>query len=158
MPIVIDSNTFAMVFDPNNALHSEFVPIKEWIASGNGFLLFGGTKFMKEMGQSPGRLRVIRILKERGEAIEIETAIVDNLEEIIIEQTHKTKCNDQHIIALLSAARCHLLCSLDTESFPFIKKKTLYPKGMNRVRIYSSSKNKELLKPAKKTKILNSKK
>lgn len=158
MPIVIDSNTFAMVFDPNNALHSEFVAVKDWITRGDGFLLFGGTKFMKEMGQSPSRLRVIRRLKERGEAIEIETAIVDKLEEIIIKKTRQTKCNDQHIIALLAAARCHLLCSLDTESFPFIKEKTLYPRGMNQVRIYSSSKNKKLLKPAKKTKILNSKK
>ena len=158
MPIVIDANTFAMVFDSNNALHVEFSPVKEWIVRGDGFLLFGGTKFMEEMKQSRERLRLIRELKDTGKAIEIITATVDELEAKILEKTSQTKCNDQHIIALLAAARCDLLCSLDTDSFLFIKDKSLYPKGMRKVRIYSSSKNRELLKPAKKTKISNSKK
>jgi hypothetical protein len=158
MSIVIDANTFAMVFDPNNALHVEFFPVKEWIDRGEGFLLFGGTKFMAEMGQSLGRLRLIRLLKESGKAVEIETAIVDKLEQNVIEQTRRTKCNDQHIIALLAAARCHLLSSRDAKSFSFIKEKTLYPKGMRKVRIYFSSKNRALLKPTRNTKISNSKK
>lgn len=145
MAIVIDTNTFAMVFDQSNAKHMEFSPVKAWIERGMGFLLFGGTKYLKELSTSYRHMRLVRQLRDAGMAIEISTPVVDGMETTIIKATAGTICNDQHVMALLAAAHCSLVCSEDSKSFEFIKNRSLYPKGSPKVRIYSSAKNVRLL-------------
>lgn len=145
MAIVIDMNTFAMVFDQSNERHRDFSPVKEWLERGLGFLLFGGTRYLKELSMSYRHLRLVRQLRDAGKAIEISTPAVDKMEALILAATEGTKCNDQHVMALLAAARCSLLCSEDSKSFEFIKNRSLYPRGSPKVRIYSSAKNISLL-------------
>lgn len=145
MSIVIDTNTFSMVFDESNKLHEDFRPVKVWLHKGDGFLIFGGTKYIAELAQSIHRLRLVRRLKEAGIAVQIRDDVVDKIAAQISELTNGTVCNDQHVMALLVAARCSLLCSLDSESYPFVKQAKYYPKGAPRVRIYSSAKNVDLL-------------
>lgn len=156
MAIVIDINVFAPVFDKENAHHKDFFPVKAWLEDGRGYLLFGGTKYLMELTASYRHLRLVRQLHDAGIAIKISTAIVDKLEGEIKEATAGTKCNDQHIIALLSAAHCSLLCSVDTSSFEYVKNKSLYPKGSPTVRIYSSARNVGLLQKCKREDIRNS--
>ena len=146
MSIVVDLNTFSMVFDSSNSKHTKFMPVKVWIDKGDGFLLFGGTKFLKELEQSYRHLRLVRSMRDAGQAIEINSNIVDKIEaHIVAATTGKRLCNDQHVMALLCAAGCDLLCSLDAESYPFVKDKTLYPPGAPKVRIYCSPRNSDLL-------------
>jgi predicted nucleic acid-binding protein len=145
MAIVIDVNVFPCVFDVLSKRHSEFAPVKAWIERREGFLLYGGTKFKEELLQSYRRARLIRTLRDAGFAVEIATPVVDALEVEVQARVNGNKCNDPHLIALLAAARCTLLCSLDKESFPFVKDRSLYPKGSPRVRIYSNSRHASLL-------------
>lgn len=145
MAIVIDVNVFPCVFDIESELHAEFAPIKLWIERRDGFLVYGGTKFKDELLQSYRRLRLVRTLRDAGCAVEISSTVVDALEAEVSAKVVGTKCNDPHIIALLAAAKCALLCSHDKESFPFIKDRSLYPKGMPKVRIYTSLRNAGLL-------------
>lgn len=155
MAIVIDVNVFSCVFDIQNENHSEFAPIKSWIERRDGFLVYGGTKFKGELLQSYHRARLVRLLKDAGCAVEISTTVVDALEAEVRTKVLGTKCNDPHIIALLAAAKCALLCSHDKESFPFIKDRTLYPKGMPIVRIYTKLRNANLLKRCARKSISN---
>jgi hypothetical protein len=155
MTAVIDINTFAMVFDKNNARHRDFSSVKTWIERGDGFLVFGGTKYIAELARSFRHLRLVRLMKDAGQAIEIDGAVVDAAEEVIIANTRGTACNDQHVMALLFASRCRLLCSLDSESYPFIKNRSLYPKGACTVRIYSSPRNADLLQRCRRDAIRN---
>lgn len=145
MAIVIDVNVFPCVFDIRSENHAEFAPVKAWIERREGFLVYGGTKFKEELLKSYCRSRFIRTLRDAGCAVEISSAAVDALEMEVREKIVGTKCNDPHIIALLAAAKCALLCSHDKESFPFIKDRSLYPKGSPRVRIYTSLRNVRLL-------------
>jgi len=145
MAIVVDTNVFARVFDPTNKEHAEFALVKSWIERGDGFLVFGGTRYIAELAQSIHRLRLVRRLKESGMAVQIDSGTVDAIDQEILRLTAGTACNDQHIMALLAAARCGLLCSLDAESYPFVKARNCYPKGCIKVRIYSSSRNADLL-------------
>jgi len=145
MAIVVDSNVFARVFDPTNTEHAEFSPVKSWIDRGDGVLVFGGTRYIGELKQSIHRLRLVRLLKEAGKAVQIDTGTVDAIDQDMCRLTEGTACNDQHIMALLAAARCGLLCSLDAESYPFVKERRYYPKGSIKVRIYSSARNVDLL-------------
>lgn len=155
MCIVIDVNALAMVFDGSNAKHNEFSPIKEWITDGKGFLVFGGKKYKRELEKLVQYLKIIRLLKDGGKAISIKDDVVDTIENNVIEKTTGTNCNDQHIIALLAASKCSLLCSTDISSFDFIKDRSLYPKKSPKVKIYKSIKNKNLLKKTKRNKICN---
>ncbi len=145
MAIVIDVNVFPCVFDIDCEHHADFAPIKSWIERRDGFLVYGGTKFKNELLQSYRRSKLVRTLRDAGFAVEISTTVVDALEAEVKTKVQGTKCNDPHIIALLAAAKCALLCSHDKESFPFIKDRSLYPQGTPKVRIYTSQRNAGLL-------------
>jgi hypothetical protein len=145
MAIVIDANVFPCVFNIESENHAEFAPIKLWIERGDGFLVYGGTTFKDELLQSYRRARFVRTLRDGGRAVEISSTAVDAIEAEVRVKVADTKCNDPHIIALLAAAKCALLCSHDKESFPFIKNRSLYPNGAPKVRIYTSLRNTRLL-------------
>lgn len=146
MCIVVDINTYAPVFNERCSRHSDFRPVKEWIENGNGFLVFGGTRYKEELQRTFRYLRLVRQMKVSGQAVAIDDSAVDSAEEVVRQRTVGTHCNDQHIIALLGVSRCPLFCSQDASSFVYIKSKALYPDGMERVRIYSSVKNTALLR------------
>jgi hypothetical protein len=146
MCIVIDINTLAMVFSTDNSRHSDFCLIKNWIEERNGYVVYGGTKYKAELAQTGRYMRLLRLMRDAGQAITICDAAVDKIEQMVREKTDGTGCDDQHIIALLGAARCGLLCSTDARSFEFVKNRSLYPKGAPVVKIYTSAKNKRLLK------------
>lgn len=148
MCIVVDINALALVFNEDSIRHSEFVHVKNWIEKRHGFLVFGGTKFKEELGKTYHYLRMIRFMKESGQAVAIRDDIVDAEEERVKALTKGKDCDDQHIIGLLCASKCPLVCSEDTRAYPYFSDRTLYPKKMDRVRIYSSSKNSSLLKRA----------
>ena len=156
MCIVVDINTLAPVFNDACENHCEFVHIKNWIDKGHGFLVFGGTKFKEELEKTFRYLRLIRLMKDSGKAIAIRDDIVDTEEQRVKALTDGTDCDDPHIIGLLSASRCPLVCSLDARAYPYFRNRSLYPKKMARVRIYSSSRNVSLLKiPIPRTRLKN---
>ena len=146
MCIVVDINTLAPVFNNKCDQHENFRPVKEWIERGRGFLVFGGTRYKKELKKAFHYLRLIRQMKESGKAIAIHDDLVDVAENNVIKMTNGTDCDDQHIIALLGTSRCPLFCSNDSRSYKYITDKSLFPKSMAKVRIYSSKANHTLLK------------
>ena len=135
-----------MVFDKTNAKHADFSPIKEWLDRRQGLIAYGGTKYLEELRHNHKHLRIINELRKAGLAVRISDMIVDERKEMIKEMTNKLNCNDQHIIALLGVSGSSILSSLDSESYPFIKDRKLYPEGSRRVRIYCSCRNKRLLR------------
>lgn len=155
MAIVVDVNVFPSVFDSQNEDHAEFLPVKDWIERREGFLVYGGTTFKEELLQSYHRVKLVRLLRDAGRAVEISQATVDALEVEIKEKTAGTDCDDPHVIALLAASRCPLLCSRDKRSFDYVKDKRLYPKACPKVRIYTGIRNIKLLKPCKREQIIN---
>jgi hypothetical protein len=155
MCIVVDINTLALVFNHESKEHAEFSPVKKWIEEGRGFLVYGGTKYKNELKKTFRYLRFIRQMRDGGQAISICDSVVDKLEEEVRRNMQGAECDDQHIIALLGAARCSLFCSGDLRSFKFVKDRRLYPRGMHRVRVYSSSKNSDLLVTTSKSSLRN---
>ena len=156
MCIVVDINTLAPVFNEACDRHPDFAHVKNWIDEGHGFLVFGGTKFKEELGKAYRYLRLIRLMKESGQAVAIQDDVVDAEEKRVKALTDGTTCDDQHIIGLLSASRCPLVCSEDERAYPYLRDRTLYPDGMTRVRIYSSRRNRSLLnRPMARTRLKN---
>lgn len=145
MWVVIDINTLAPVFNEESERHEEFVHVKHWIESGRGRLVYGGSTFKGELRKAYRYLRLVRQMKDSGLAVAIRDDVVDAAEEKVKDLTNGTDCDDQHIIALLGASRCPLLCSEDVQSYKYVRNRALYPADMPRVRIYSSSRNRKLL-------------
>lgn len=146
MCIVVDINTLAPVFNETCERHPDFVHVKVWIEKRHGFLVFGGTKFKEELHKAYRYLRLVRQMKDSGHAVAIRDDVVDTEEERVKELTAGTGCDDQHIIGLLCASRCPLVCSGDARAYPYLRDRNLYPDGMARVRIYSSGRNQSLLR------------
>jgi hypothetical protein len=146
MCIVVDINTLAPVFSETCDKHAEFRPVKEWIDGGRGVLVFGGTEYKRELARTFRYMRLVRQMKDAGKAVAIRDDVVDAIEIDVRTKTRGQRCDDQHIIALLGASRCPLFCSDDLRSYNYVKQRSLYPAGMPKVRIYSSSKNSRMLK------------
>jgi hypothetical protein len=155
MCIVIDTNAFAPVFNDNCEAAFQFAPIKDWILSGNGFIVFGGSKYRRELKKSYRYLRLIRELKKIRKAVEVSKSLIDSFENNLKIKTANTQCNDQHIIAIFCVSKCLLFCSNDSSFDKFLKNKAYYPKGQKIPKIYRSLKNKALVDDKYITKIQN---
>jgi hypothetical protein len=156
MCILIDVNVISAVFNEEDSRHRDFFPVKGYIESGGGFFVYGGTKYKKELAASGIRvMRLVRDMRNTGKVVTIDDAVVDALEADVIVKTSGTQCDDQHIIAIIGASSCPLLCSGDYRSFQYIKDRDLYPRGVKRVKIYTTLAHKRLLLRMKKSVLRN---
>jgi len=147
MPIVIDVNCMGRVFDKTNSEHKEFSDVLIFIKEGKGRLIYGGTKYLSELKVSRAYIGVLTELRKAGRAVAIRNDAVDAATKRVIAATSGKGCDDPHVIGLLAASNCALLCSMDKRSYPFVRDRSLYSKDSVRVRIYSSSRNREILRP-----------
>ena len=134
MCIVLDTNTLPLVFNTECADHSEFAPVMRWVSKGKGFLVYGGTKYKKELKKMSRYLKLVRLLRDAHKAYEIDRSEVDKHARNITVMTRGTRCNDQHLIAILAVSGCMLLCSQDSRADEFVKDSRFYQN--KRPRIY----------------------
>ena len=142
MCIVIDTNTLSKVFKCDNKEHLKFKPVLDWIINGNGRIIVGGSTFDREIFEKIGWFRNLFIqLKKVNKVVIIDNAKVDALQIIIQDMKKHKDFDDPHIVALLGASKCRVLCTGDLRSLPFIRDKTLYPKKVFPPMIYTDQNN-----------------
>lgn len=145
MPIIVDTNCFANVFCRTSQKHKHFEPVLKWIIGGKGQLVYGGTKYKKELTKAPKYLTFFRLLKESGKAINGDDSNIDKIEAEIEKMKDTDVFNDAHLLAISLDTKCYLICSEDTSSIPFVTHKKYVPKGAMRPVYYTSEKNSDLL-------------
>lgn len=145
MCIIIDTNTFASVFDSNSEEHGEFRPVLNWIRNGKGKIVFGGTTYRNELRRARKYLAVISEFKKARKIVEVSNNEIDREQRRIESLITHRDFDDPHLVAIVSVSRCKLICSNDKRAYPFIKEASLYPRAGMRPRIYSSSNNSDLL-------------
>ena len=145
MPIIVDTNCFANVFCRTSAKHKQFEPVLKWIVGGKGQLVYGGTKYKKELAKATKYLTFFRLLKESGKAISGDDANIDKIEADIEKKKDSDAFNDTHLLAISIDTKCRLICSEDTTSIPFVTDKKYLPKGALRPVYYTSENNAGLL-------------
>jgi len=146
MAIVIDVNCLARVFNASNVDHVKFAAVRTFIETGVGKVVYGGTKYKDELRKAGRYLAVILELRKAGRAIAIRDEAVDKVTQVVAKAVVGTDCDDPHIIGLLAASNCALLCSVDKRSYGFIRDRKFYAKDNVRVKIYCSDRNAKLLK------------
>lgn len=140
MCIVIDTCCLAMVFDGKNKKHAQFAPVLEWI-NDQGYLIYGGTKYNRELSNAPKYLPYIVELSRRRRTIQIPNNAVDPIAADLKNRIPDPEFNDEHIAALVIASRCCVVCTTDDAAIAYLKRVELFkPAGIARPKIYKGDK------------------
>ena len=142
MCIIIDTNALVSVFDRNSLNHHEFIPVYDWISKGKGQIVYGGTKYINEMGKF---LAMFNELKRANKAIYINNEKVDQKEKMVSAKIQHKDFDDQHLVGLLLESKCKLICSLDERAYPYFTSTSFFSPSSQKPKIYSSKKNKKIL-------------
>ena len=143
MCIVIDINTLASVFDKKSANHEEFKDVFDWIVDGKGMIVYGGTKYIEELSKTK-YLSLFVQFKNANKAIQVK-GNVDIETALVSELIQHPDFDDQHLVALLKVSGCKLICSQDARAYPYFQHNLFFNPASKRPKIYSSSRNKDLL-------------
>ena len=144
MCIVIDTNTLSCVFNTDDANHNDFEPVSKWILEDKGKVVFGGTKYMQELEKAPKYLKLFELFRQVHKVVIISAAEVDKEQKTAEQKIQDKDFDDPHIVGILKASGCKLVCSRDSRSFPYITHKVFFTKR-NKPKIYSTKRNADLL-------------
>ena len=142
MCIVIDTNSLASVFEKSSANHQDFAPVLDWVKTGKGKVVYGGTRFCLELGKY---LKLFKLLNSAGKAVFVDSKLVDQEEMRISGLISHADFDDQHLVALLLVSKCKIICSQDKRAFPYFRHPMLFGSKAARPRIYKSNRNSNLL-------------
>jgi len=151
MCLIIDTNVLHCVFGRTRDDHKDFQPVLDWIDKGKGKMIYGGTKYKRELaGCSKDFIDMLNKFNARRKIVKLPDKEVDHAEIEVKQIKEKLKVNDkdfndEHIVAIVRVSKCRVVCSADSSSFKFIKDKQFYPRGINPPEIYTKEKNKNLL-------------
>lgn len=137
MLIVIDTDVLCSTFDEQNSNHNKFKPVFKQIRRNKARMVYGGSKYKKELARLRKITRLVSELRKAGRARELCCSKVDEEEKNVKRNVTRRSFNDHHIIAIVIVGRCNFICSCDKRAHPFFKDKNLYPSNMSVPRIYS---------------------
>lgn len=145
MCIIIDTNTFKSVFDQMSDDHKNFAPIFDWILNKKGKIVYGGTKYKSELKESYRFLKVFGQFARMRKVVEIDDHLIDAYQkELELLENHKD-FDDPHLVAISYISKCRLICTNEKRALPYLSRKDFYPNNSPRPKIYTSSKNTNLL-------------
>ena len=114
MCVVIDTQLFSAVTEPNNSKHDDMAPVIDWVRNGKGKIVHGGTKYAKEIKKHGKFLRLLTELSKVSKVVNIHTKDVDNTQDYLETLIQKTNTfDDHHVVAVLIVSGCILVCSED---------------------------------------------
>jgi len=146
MAIIIDTNCLSRVFNRKNKEFSEFKPVFDWIINGNGFIVYGGSKYEGELKKTQKYLGLFRILNDLGKVYKCpETRKIDELTNYYRMNYPIVDFDDPHLPAIVIVTKCRLICSTDIRSIPYVTNPKMYPKKFVVPKYYQSRKDEKLL-------------
>ena len=134
MCLVIDANCFSLVFSKAT---NGFTPVKVWIYDGTGRMIYGGTKYNRELADG-GMLPLFKELSTARKTTLISNASVDAIAAELKLKFPEAKFNDEHIVALVIASRCRVVCSNDATAIAYLKRVDVFAgyAGVKRPKIF----------------------
>jgi hypothetical protein len=134
MCLVIDANCFGLVFAKAK---NGFTPIRTWIEQGDGCMIYGGTKYNREL-RDGGALPFVAELSRGRKAANVPTDTVDQIAAQLKAKFPESKFNDEHIVALVVASRCCVVCSNDQTAIAYLKRVDVFADyaGVKRPKIF----------------------
>lgn len=130
MCIILDANRFsdALTSPPD----PRYEPIIRWILNGDGLLVFGGTRYYKEIDGHAAARKFFADRFRAGQAYFVPHDDVD-AEEAVVMRLGECTSDDEHVIALARVAGARTLCTEDVALMADFKNVKLVPKPRGRV-------------------------
>jgi|SRR5580692_392803 hypothetical protein len=126
MCLVIDTCCLSSVFEADAKRHAKFVPVLEWITEGRGRMIYGGTKYNTELRKISKVLGIVSELSKQRRTIQLPNATVDPIAAALKEKCPEAKFDDEHIVALVIASRCRVVCTDDNDAISYLKRNDLF--------------------------------
>ena len=145
MAIIVDTNCFSRVFSRTNKEHKDFEPVLDWIIYGDGFLVYGGSKYRFELEQSLTFVKIFRMLRDYHKAVVFPDALIDEYQKLYESLINDPNFDDPHLPAIVRVSKCRLICTKDDRSKPFVTSPALYPKRFHAPKYYMGLRDKNLL-------------
>jgi predicted nucleic acid-binding protein len=145
MCIIVDPPLFVPFFKSSDPDHAIYAPVREWIENGRGKLVIGGTSYKKELMRVASILRLITELEKRGKVVRVEDSVADIEEAAAKKIEPRNDFDDPHLVGLVRATRCRLICVRDPRSHRFLRSTVFYEGTKNRPSLYTRPKNRDLL-------------
>ncbi|WP_143037885.1 type II toxin-antitoxin system VapC family toxin [Nitrosomonas sp. Nm58] len=142
---MLDANVFGAFFDPSNENHENFQPALNWVVTGKGKLVYGGTKYKNEMKTAKKYLKFFASLERAGKMVPICDTDVDAYEAKLTELEPNKDFDDPHLIAIVLASGCNIICTNDKRAMPYLKRTEFYKGRVKKPKIYQSIRNVSLL-------------
>lgn len=136
MCVIIDPCSMSRVFDKSNAEHFRFAPVNRWVLAGNGSVVYGGTKYERELHAVGKFLPLFTELERKGRALRVDKRSVDEAAAEIKRKVPDKKFNDEHLVAIAGIAGCCLICTDEKEALPYFRRRDLYPAGVAVPNVY----------------------
>jgi len=143
--IVIDTDSLSRVFNESNNEHAEYKPLYDCIFKYRNLkIAYGGEKYCAELKKA-NYIKLFSTLKTAGIVFSLDNGNVNRHEKTLIKKTKGTGFNDQHIIAIVIEGKCNIICSKDSNAYPFFKDNNLYPSRFKRPGIYKGRGSRSIL-------------
>jgi hypothetical protein len=141
MCLVIDTCCLAIVFEGDNKKHGKFIPVLKWITEGKGRMIYGGTKYDTELGKTTKILGIVGELRKARRAIHLEAIQVDPIADALKAKCPEPEFDDEHIVALVLASRCCVVCTIDGTAMAYLDRVDLFRDyHVDRPKIYNGHK------------------
>jgi hypothetical protein len=137
MCLVIDPCSIPSVFNPQAQNHSDFRAILRWVTKSSGRVVYGGSKYKRELSKMTRYLGIINELARAGRVVELDGGDVDRVAASLKKKINDRRFNDEHLVAILIVSKCRVICSDDKQAYPYLKRSDLYS-GTHRPKIYRS--------------------
>jgi hypothetical protein len=143
MCLVIDANCFALVFNKSIDEHKKFIPVLNWITEGKGRMIYGGTKYNTELRTARWMLGIVSELSKKRRMIQVPDATVDPIATALKVKFPEAEFDDEHIVALVIASRCCVVCTKDNPAISYLKRLDVFSDyaGVERPKIYKGHKS-----------------
>lgn len=110
MCVIIDANVLSrFCSDPEAAGFGE---VDRWLTARNGRLVYGGTKYGKELAGVTAAVQLFAGYARAGKAKLLDKSRIDE-EAAWIEANQSIKSDDEHILAIARVSGARVLCSCD---------------------------------------------
>jgi hypothetical protein len=141
--LIIDADCFARVFDGGNKEHIRFAPVWDWINDGKGRMIYGGTKYSTELRAARKFLPIVAELERKAKTVRIPDHVVDGIAATLKATITDARFNDEHLVALVIASRCRVVCTKDIVAISFLRRNDVFAGhvGVTRPSIYRGHKS-----------------
>ena len=138
MCVIIDTCCIPKVFNPKAKEHTRFSLLYAWISGKNGRLVYGGTKYKKELRVMTNFLKLFLNYDRKGKVTRLVDSAVDAFALKAKEKIRAKAFNDEHLVGIVAISRCGVICTDDTTAIPFITRQDLYSSvNLQAPKIYS---------------------